>query len=269
MLLDAMETQRDRICLKLLYFCALRVGEVSNLRVKNILISLGKILIENPKDTTAPNYVLMRAKTIPSTEKEKRILESLARRPRHGLKAVTLSYDLGIRLKEIRAILEKHVQLRNVRTYKQRREDYALIPPEFLDELIAFIRGKDPEEFVIVSTNEGGSERVTSKKHQMTTTGIQRLIKRCAKKAGLAMVERVSPHSLRKSYATHILEAGYDSRIVQRILRHKKLETTYIYTAIADPWAAQTVSTFERKFNTSNYTPHHNNLYISQAHPKS
>jgi site-specific recombinase XerD len=68
------------------------------------------------------------------------------------------------------------------------------------------------------------------RRHHLPETGVQRMLKQATRLAQIT--KQVGCHTLRYSFATHLLEAGYDIRTVQELLGHKDVKTTMIYTHV-------------------------------------
>ena len=69
-----------------------------------------------------------------------------------------------------------------------------------------------------------------TRRHHLNESGLQKAVKRAARQARID--KPVSPHTFRHSFATHLLENGYDIRTVQELLGHKDVKTTMIYTHV-------------------------------------
>ncbi len=103
--------------------------------------------------------------------------------------------------------------------------------PEALDRKYPGAAADWRWQYVFPAGSRGTDPRTnTIRRHHLHESVIQKAIKQAARDAGLA--KRTSCHTLRHSFATHLLIAGYDIRTIQELLGHKDVKTTMIYTHV-------------------------------------
>ena len=85
---------------------------------------------------------------------------------------------------------------------------------------------------VLINGNKNGLIFQSDRGKEYNKRTIQQIVKNASKKAGIK--KKISPHSLRHSFATHLLEGGADIRYIQKLLGHKNLQTTQVYTHVAN-----------------------------------
>jgi integrase/recombinase XerD len=97
----------------------------------------------------------------------------------------------------------------------------------------AYLTGTRPELLKGAGVRRSaGAAFLNARGGRLTRQGCWKILKSYARRAGLG--EKVSPHTLRHSFATHMLDAGADIRVVQELLGHASLATTQVYTLVSD-----------------------------------
>ena len=142
-----------------------------------------------------------------------------------------LMYASGLRVSELTGLELSRVNLRQgvVRIMgKGNKERLVPIGDEAADWLRKYLRQARPG---LLKNGRSDTVFLTSRKAGMTRQAFWHSIRKHASRAGIN--EAISPHMLRHSFATHLLNHGADLRIVQLLLGHSDLSTTQIYTHIA------------------------------------
>ena len=117
-----------------------------------------------------------------------------------------------------------------VRQGKGKKDRYAMLSPRLLEVLRCWWRSRRPAGQRQNTSPEDWLFPGWRKGHHMNTESLQTVCREAARAAGLS--KRVTVHTLRHSFATHMLDAGADLRAVQELLGHANLSTTQIYTHI-------------------------------------
>ena len=159
------------------------------------------------------------------SEREVEMLTGAAVRPRDKL-IIDLFYATGMRISELAALKVEDVDFESgwVRVFgKGSKERFVPLGKPALRLLEGYIRSQklNPGSFVFSTGKRRG---------RMTRQGIWKIVKRCARAAGIG--DKVKPHTLRHTFATHLLENGADLRSIQELLGHSNIDTTQIYTHI-------------------------------------
>lgn len=142
--------------------------------------------------------------------------------------AAALMVATGVRGCELVALTASSVELAegSIRVLgKGRRERIVYLPPGRLHSCLSrYVTERDADLHDPLLTNREGN--------RLTTAALRDRISRASRNAGIG--RRVSPHMLRHTCATHLLDAGVDIRLVQRLLGHASITTTEIYTHVSD-----------------------------------
>lgn len=152
-----------------------------------------------------------------------------------------LAYSGGLRLSELINVKLKDIdstrmQIR-IEQGKGKKDRYTVLSVKLLELLREYFKKDNPKIYLFEGQTGG----------QYTTRSIQLIMKDAVKKAGIK--KKASVHTLRHSFATHLLESGTDLRYIQSLLGHESSKTTEIYTHITTKGFDQIKSPLDKLIN--------------------
>ncbi|MGC9366867.1 MAG: site-specific tyrosine recombinase/integron integrase [bacterium] len=138
---------------------------------------------------------------------------------------ILLIYSAGLRLSELINLkiedIDSEAMKIHIKQSKGKKDRYVMLSDKLLHLLRQYYKKYKPKEYIF----EGQKDRKYSPK------SVQTIFKSSLSKAGIK--KKATVHTLRHSFATHLLDDGTDIRYIQELLGHKRLETTQIYTQVS------------------------------------
>jgi integrase/recombinase XerC len=147
---------------------------------------------------------------------------------------IELFYTAGIRLGELTGMnvgdvhpAEGLVKVRG----KGRRERIVPAGGQALEAIEAYLQRRPELAAGLPETADGAPLFLSRRGKRMNPRGVARVVERVVRESGIG--RRISPHALRHTFATHLLDAGADLRSIQEMLGHRSLSTTQKYTSVS------------------------------------
>jgi len=153
--------------------------------------------------------------------------------------ALSAAYGAGLRVSEVVALkvsdIDSERMMLRIEQGKGRKDRHAMLSPVLLELLREWYRIARPQGWLFPGLKPASP---------MST---RQLTRACHAAADMAEItKRVTPHTLRHSFATHLLEQNIDIRVIQVLLGHAKLETTALYTRVATNTIRKVMSPLDR-----------------------
>ena len=178
---------------------------------------------------------------------------------KHRLLLMT-TYAAGLRASEVKLLKPEHIDsermLIKVENGKGRKDRYTMLSVKLLAELRDYYKKCRPKTYLFPSSFKKSKDR------PLSYEALRCIYEKARNKAGVKTGAGL--HTLRHSFATHLLEAGYDIRKIQVLMGHTKLSTTMIYLHVSRetlskvPSPLDLIDTEQAQKEDSSDDPHHN-----------
>ncbi len=166
------------------------------------------------------------SKKIPIVLSKEEVLKLIGstRNIKHKL-LLKMMYGSGLRLSEAVSLKIEDLDLENqagtIRSGKGDKDRHIILSPNAVEDIQGYINKREDNNPYLFPVKKGHISRRMA----------QKMVTEAAQKAGIN--KKITPHTLRHSFATHLLENGENLVIIQQLLGHQSLETTKIYTHIS------------------------------------
>ena len=191
-------------------------------------------------DTVKPLTFVAEPRKIPVVLDPEEVARFLEAAPGPKYKAAfAAAYGAGLRVSEVASLKVSDVDskrmLIRVEQGKGRKDRHAMLSPQLLELLRDWYRIARPRLWLFPGRDP---------LQPLTTRQLNRAVHAAARMAEIT--KRVTPHTLRHSFATHLLEQNIDIRVIQVLLGHAKLDTTALYTRVATNTIRAVMSPLDR-----------------------
>jgi len=202
-------------------------GNTINVHLNAIKFLMEEILSKKVLLKTKYSKIPKRLPTVLTKEEVQKLIHATENQ-KHSL-ILKLMYSSGLRLSELVHLKKEDLELERglgwVRNGKGGKDRLFIIAEKLKKEL---------EQHITTNCHSQDSWLfIGCKERHLSQKSVQEIVKKSAKKAGIS--KNVHPHTLRHSFATHLIEDGYDLAQVQFLLGHNSAQTTMIYVHMGSP----------------------------------
>lgn len=204
-----------------------------------------KYLVKNDVKSLAPEKIELakipeRTVEVLSKEELERLFESVDLNKKSGYRDLAILetlYSTGLRVSELAALNRDQIDLKRrefmVRG-KGKKPRIVFLSKHAVDKITNYLKDRDDnfKAFLINSGQGQKTDILAEEKRRLSTVSIENIVRKYALKAGI--IKKVTPHTLRHSFATELLINGADIRSVQEMLGHSSITTTQIYTHLSN-----------------------------------
>lgn len=201
-----------------------------------------KYLSKNDIKTLAPEKIELskiekRTVEVISRDELERLFKAVNHSAKNGKRDEAILetlYSTGLRVSELTSLNRDQVDLKRrefmVRG-KGRKPRIVFLSGRASDAIESYLEQRD-DNLKPLFINNIKKEILDENKRRLTTVSVENIVKKYALRAGI--IKKVTPHTLRHSYATELLINGADIRSVQEMLGHSSITTTQVYTHVTD-----------------------------------